>query len=602
MRERTGGMGGCFMFGVAAFLLALLVCGPARADAPTFSIDNSVEREQEYFPSGWTTVDTYTQKYSLDWSEKYSSRLSLDLNFEVEAEDIIRSQDVDDKTITPHLELNVSKLITELSLVAEDTIEYTNEFNTPRYDNIEYGVDLSVTPLFKLPAIDSSLQRVVDDQTNLVDIVEDKFEVSTGYEFGDAFNVDLSWKSQKTDDRILDNSDTDSHDWDFSLDYSQTYTPAFKVDFNTDWQGSREDTLNNAGTILSVDYEKTLENKLKLTLESFPGATSDLEFVFKDDFVADSDDDGIDLSVEVVQDSLAMGTMTEEFTFSRNRVKGPLENTRNTELNLNLDFAGAPYKYLDYSATFEIGNTKDDDLAPGGTSNDTVDQSLDLSVTVAPNPKATVETSYSWEKSTQNGASSGSARTFKTEATFEGGLLDIPNLTFEPSVDIVSENDIAANNQTDTQTVDLEFTYLWVLPENMSWEISPKYSWEHDETGVTRTLDLEDDFTVELVTVSWNFKFEKSSSFTLDFDDTEPLVWEHTYTFNVDRELTPSIVFDAEYEYKFVGDGDNTDNVEANLEWTRRNKTLAFKIINDRIFEGPQNVVRTFEIDFQMDF
>jgi hypothetical protein len=151
--------------------------------------------------------------------------------------------------------------------------------------------------------------------------------------------------------------------------------------------------------------------------------------------------------------------------------------------------------------------------------------------------------------------------------------------------------------------VELNFVYAWVLPEHMAWEISPTYSWEYDDSdGISRTVDYEDEFSLDFITATWEFGFEKKSSFGYSLSDNEHLSWEHTFTTTAVRDLTPNIVFDADYEYKFDGEGENTDKVETNLEWAYRDTTLTFKFINDRSFEDAKDVVRTAEIEFQMDF
>jgi hypothetical protein len=602
LREKSGVQRRYITLLTALLIAVLSVSGVAFADSPTFSIDNSLEREEEYFPAGWVTTDTFEQKYTLEWAEEYSSRLKLDMKLEIESEDIIRSQDVDNKTLKPSFEFSIANLIVEFDFSVEDTIEYTNEFNTPRRDNIEFSAELEITPVFKLPALDSQLQRVIDQQGNLVDTVEDKFELTTSYEFGDAFDIDLSWKEEDVDDRIFDNSDIDSHEWEFEFDYSQTYTPALKVDFNTDWLGGREDTLNNAGLILTTEYTQEIENKLKFTLDTHPGVNSDLEFIIKDDLALNGDDDTVDLSLEVTQEVLSLGTMSEALTYNRNRITNPSDDKLTSEVGMELELAGAPWQYLDYAVTLALDTTDEDNYFVPGSSTDTVERSFEISATVTPNPLLVVDNSFTWEKASQDGVDSQSSRNLKIEATFEGELLDVPNLTFEPSVEIVSENDINQGEKSNSQTVELDFTYTWVLPENLSWELSPTYIWKREEGAVERSLEYEDDFTLNFVTPTWIFAFEKNSSFSVVLSDNESVAWQHVLIFAAEHELTPNIVFDTEYEYKFDGEDSNTDKLEANLEWAYRDTTLTFKFINDRTFEGIQNVLRTIEAEFQIEF
>ena len=148
-------------------MIILLPDGSLMADTPSFTIDLEYESEQVYIPGDWNTIDTYNQTYSFDWGETFSSRLTVDLGFELRFEDILRSLDVDEKTVEPSLDLSLKSLVWDLSLVAQDTIDYTNEFNTPRKDVIEFGVDLNFVP-FYLPTFKIESQRTLDIQDNML--------------------------------------------------------------------------------------------------------------------------------------------------------------------------------------------------------------------------------------------------------------------------------------------------------------------------------------------------------------------------------------------------------------------------------------------------
>jgi hypothetical protein len=84
------------------------------ADKPSFSISNSFQRDQTYIPGDWDIVDSYSQDYSLGWSEIYSSRLMVDLTFNVKLEDNIRSLGIDDKTVTLSTDGSLTSLIWDL--------------------------------------------------------------------------------------------------------------------------------------------------------------------------------------------------------------------------------------------------------------------------------------------------------------------------------------------------------------------------------------------------------------------------------------------------------------------------------------------------------
>ena len=354
------------------------------ADVPRFSIDNSFESEQEYIPGDWNIVDTYNQTYTLDWGETYSSRLAVDMTFELEMEDIIRSLDVDEKRVTPSFELDLTGLVWDLNFFVQDTMEDSNEFNTPRKDALEFGLDLDLDPLY-LPPLKAQLQRLIDTQDNLEDKVKRKLDVSTDYEFADFFDVDMSWKEEDTDDRLFDNNDVSSEEWDVNFNSGQALTPAFKVDFQSGLSGSKEETRNNAGTLLLVEREKDFDAELKFTLEAFPDFHSDLEITKDRDLEENSDEDEIILSVEYIQTLGDSNTLTEILDLGRKKVSSPTEDTIQNDFEFTIELAGAPYKYTDYSIeyNYNIGDLEDK-INPTNTK-ETVDQEFDLSVTIEPN-------------------------------------------------------------------------------------------------------------------------------------------------------------------------------------------------------------------------
>ncbi len=589
------------LIAVLLTMIILLPDGSLMADAPGFSIDNSFEREQEYIPGGWNIVDTYNQVYTLDWQETYSSRLAVQMTFQLEMEDIIRSFDVDEKQLTPSFELDLSSLIWNLNFLVQDTIDLSNEFNMPRKDALEFGLDLGLSPLY-LPPLKVQLQRLIDTQENLEDKVESKFDVSTDYAFADFFDVDMSWKEEDTDDRLFDDNDVSSHEWDFNFNYGQVMTPAFKVDFQAGMSGGKEETRNNAGTLLLVEREKSLDTALKFTLDTFPDFTSDLEITRDRDFVADSDEDQITLSAEYIQPLVDLGTLTENLELGRKTVSSPTEETLENDFEFTIELAGAPYKYTDYSIkyNYSIGDLEDE-VAPANNKK-TVAQEFDLSLTFEPNEKVTLDTSYNWSSSKENGVGSGSDSTFKLEGVFDGELLNIPNLTFTPSLEIATEKNFTDGADSNSYSMDLDFVYTLVLPRNISWELQTTYNWKQDDGEITRDMDLDSELDIDFITPTWDFNFGHSASTAISFDGTEPTFWDHDFTFGASRELTPRIFFDVEYQYQYSGDGENSDDFETNLEWRGRDSSLAFKVTNERVFEGLKDVQRTYGAEFTMDF
>ena len=158
--------------------------------------------------------------------------------------------------------------------------------------------------------------------------------------------------------------------------------------------------------------------------------------------------------------------------------------------------------------------------------------------------------------------------------------------------------------QPDSNIYDLEldFAYAFVLPSNVSWELDTTYNWNQDDGEVTQDLALESDFSVDLITPTWEFYFEQNASTTIFYDTNEPTFWDHDFTFGAIRELTPRIFFDIDYQYQYSGDAENSDGFETNLEWRGRNSSLAFKVTNERVFEGPKDVLRTYEAEFTLEF
>jgi hypothetical protein len=571
------------------------------ADAPGFSIDNSFEREQEYFPGDWSIVDTYSQLYTLDWGETYSSRLAVQMTFKLEMEDIIRSLDVDEKQITPSFELDLTGLVWSLNFLVQDTIDYSNEFNTPRKDALEFGLDLDLSPLY-LPPIKAQFQNLIDTQDNLEDKVERKLDLSTDYAFAEFFDVDLSWKEEDLDDRLFDANDISSQEWDFNFNYGQAVTPVLKVDFQSGLSGRKQETRNNAGTLLLLERERDSETALKFTLDTFPGFTSDLEVTQNRDLANNSDEDEIILSAQYIQTVMNLGTLTENLEVGRKTVSSLTEETLNNNFGFTIELAGIPYRYADYSLKYDYSiDDLEDDVVPTNNGK-TVDQEFDISVTIEPIEEITLDTSFNWSSTREDGVSTGSARTFKIEGIFDGELLDVPNLTFTPSLKVSSENNIDDKTDSNIYNLELDFVYTFVLPRNINWELETIYNWEQNDGAETSDLELASELDIDLITPTWNFNFSQSSSTTVTFDSNEPTSTDHDFTFTAIRDLTARIFFDLEYQYQYSSDEANSDEFETNLEWRGRSSSLAFKVTNERVFINPKEVLRTYGAEFTMEF
>ncbi len=582
-------------------MIIMIPDGSLMADTPFFSIDNSFVSEQEYIPGGWNVVDTYNQLYTLDWQETYSSRLAVGVTFDLEMEDIHRSQDVDEKRVTPSFELDLASLVWNLNFLVQDTMDYSNEFNTPRKDAVEYGLDLDLFP-FYLPELHVQFQRLIDTQENLEDKVERKLDVSTDYAFGDFFDVDLSWKEEDTDDRLFDNNDISSQEWDFNFNYGQILTSTLKVDFQTGLSGRQEETRNNAGALLNVEKENDFDGALKFTLDTFPNFSADLELTKDKDFVENIDDDEITFSAEFLQGFVDLGFLTESIDLGRKTVSSPTEQSLEDNFGFAIELAGTPSRYADYSIRYDLTIDDLNDEVTPANDNKSVGQEFDLSVTLTPNEKITLDTSYNLSSTKDNGAETGSDNIFKIEGIFDGAPFAFPNLIFVPLLEISTEKDYSANTDSNILNLELDFLYLFVLPQNIAWEIEANYKWKRVDGELTREFDLDSIFGIDFITSTWEFFFEENSSTTISYDDDEPSFWDHDFNFDAILEITPRIFFDLAYQYEYSGDDANSDDFETNLEWRGRDMSLAFKYINERVFEGPKDVIRTYEAEFTMEF
>ena len=515
----------------ACFQIAfLLTAGPLIADPPSFSIDNSYEREQNYDPNGWIVTETFNQDYSLDWGATFSDRLDMTTTFELTMEDIHNSDDVDTKNAVPHLDLSLVNPQATFDFTAEDTIDLTNEFNVERRDEIDLSTKLSLTPVF-LPTLETTYELLTNDQENLEDTFEKKLDVTSSYSFGEVLDLDASWQDETLDDRVNNNADTEDRKWDFNLSLNQPLTETFKLNFDSSWTGEQNDTLDNAGTVISRDPSKTLENKLLFTLDTFPKVNSSLELTYNKDFVEDTLEGNIDFSFEMTQDVLSAGSLTETLGITRNRLQSPVpqDDEKELESTFTLEFTGAPSRYLDYSVKQDFTWTSDD-FADTTLSSDTRENEFDLSATIVPMENLTFDLSYNQSSEHETGVKTVESKDFKLEVTYEGEALNVPNLVFEPALEFSTETDFATNETTSTDQLDLKFTYEFNLPEPFTFIVEPDYTLsfadgEKDEE--TLTLDYQ---------MSWDFKYSKWTVFL-----------DHTGTFeqpigSIDPAEQPSTV------------------------------------------------------------
>jgi len=574
---------------------------PLMADAPVFSAETSFEREQEYFPGDWSITDTYNQLFSLDWRELYSSRLEIQSSFELEIEDIFRSLDIDEKKLEPTLEIGVRGLSWNLDFLGSDTIDYSNEYNTPRGDSLEFALDLDLEPVYVLPSLSTKTQRLVDTQGFLEDKVEDKFEASTEYTFGPFFQVDLSWKEESTDDRLFDDSDLDSREWDVDLDYNQALSPQLKLDFQSSIHSKREETMNNAGVLLNLEREREVEGAIKLSLEAMPDMSTELEYTRTRELAEERDENEILWSVETAQAILDLGTLQENLDVERIVISSAAEETTEDTVDLVVELAGTPYRYTDYSIKFDLGIGRLDDKLDSANDRDTEESEFDVSITLTPEERFVIDTSYNWSVTRENGVETDAERTLKLEGTFDGEIFQVPNLTITPLLEISRETEIGTGEEEKVYNLELDFLYTWILPKNLALDLNAIYRWEKNE-DLERELEFTSELTILFPTPSWEFSLEGESTLIVPYDIPDPTVWTHDYAIGANRELTPTVYFDTEYRYNFIGDDQDSDELEFNLEWVYRSASLSVSALNERVFEGPKEVIRTYEAEFSVTF
>ncbi len=586
---------GCLVFSV------LFLPGILLADAPGFSIDNSYEREQEFVVNDWVVTETFFQDYTFGWDETFSNRLDVNLEFDLTIEDIFISNDVDTKEVTPSLELDLSSIIWDLGLSAEDTIEYSNEFNKERKDAVELSVELNLVPNY-LPTFDATLQKLVNEQENLEDTNEEKVDLVTTYDFGEAITLDASYKREKLDDRLLNNSDKDLTKWDFTASLNQPMTPSLKLNIDTTLEGETEDTLNNSGQVILSERTRTLENRARLSLETWPSISSDLEITDERESVADVDTTNIDFDFEISQEFLTIGTLTERLEFERERVKSPIpqDDVRELDIGFSLEFTGNPTDYLDYSVKQSL-DLADSEFADTTKNTDTRQREFDLSLTITPAEDLSLDLAYNRSVEYIKGSFASESRSYKIELTFEGEAFHFPNLTFNPSVEFSTDNDRVANVITDEQTIDLEFTYAFNLPRAFVVVLEPGYTFERTN-GVTDNVNanLAYEVALKFQHADWEFTIENNGDYTSNFGEDDD--YDNDFSVQISIGLLGNTQFDVEYQYQTSDDTDNQDTLEASVDVEFDDSSLSVSYENDRTFSIEKDVVRTWGAEFSMEF
>lgn len=594
---------GYLRFFTCLCVLFVLLNGTALADVPVFTIDNGYERDQEYDPVDWIVTETFFQMYTLDWGESFTDRLDLDMQFQLGMEDIHNSQDVDTKTVSPYLDLGLVNPYWDFSFTAEDVIEYTNEFNKARKDEIQYSTQFSLFPRL-LPALQITYDVLQNQQENLEDNLEKRLDIVSDYSFGDMVILDARWKKDTFDDRLVDFNDKDSESWDVNLSLIQLLTPTLKLNFESTWEGDYEDTLDNAGTVIESNNSEGLENKLLLTLDSFPMVHSDLELFSNREFIDNTHETDINFGFEIAQQFLELGTLIETFELGRNRFRSPVPQNDLTELDFlfSVEFTGVPSQFIGYSIeqSFEA---IDSTFADSSLNTDTFNSEFDLSVTIVPFYELVIDTSYNQSTDYEKGSRTGEAQNLKIEMTYEGEALYIPNLIFEPSILFSTETDYVVNDTTRTEEVDLHFIYEFNTPPPLLFILEPGYLIKRID-GVTEDEELrfDYDFSWDVRWRAWTLFFQYLGEYTQPLVEDETTTHDNEFNFEASTVLIGNLFLDVDYSFRTFKEEDKQDALTVNLDWDFYNMILSLAYKNNRTFSLVKEENRTIRAEFFMEF
>jgi hypothetical protein len=586
-------------------VLFILYASPVLADRPIFTIDNSYDRNESYDPNGVVVTETFSQNYSLDWTESITDRLDASLIFKLTMDDTHASEGVDTKNVSPTFDLNLLNPIWDLTLTVQDNIEYSNEFNSARKDAIEYGVELNLLP-YILPPLSATYRVAVDDQENLSDSTSKKLDLNTDYLFGKSLNVNGAWKLEVFDDRLNDLSDTESQDWNLNLSWYTILTPALKFNLESSWDGGSEETLDNSGTVISSSQTETLDNSFKLSLVSWPGIISNFELSQENDLVEGSEDGSISFSIETGQVFLGAGTLLETLEISRDSFKSsiPQEDSTESTYNFSVEFFGDPSKYLSYSVnqTFEW---KDSDFADSSQDTNTRSDAFDLSLSLFPTYYFIVDITYNQSADFEGGSQTAESKQFKLSLDYSGEVLNVPNLLFVPKLDYSTDIDLVTDVKNVKETIDLDLIYEFNLPPQLGLIVQPSYSWSRSN-GDTTTEDLTVDYEV-----FWDLQYGQwSVLFNHNGDYTKPLLTGTEEEDTFDKEfnviaiavLAGNIDFDLDYQFTMPDGDDNQDSLTLSLVWLLYNSTISTSFENSRTFSDERDETRTFTVEFFMEF
>lgn len=581
----------------------LLLSGTVLADAPTFTLDNGYEREQEYDPNDWIVTERYLQLYTLHWGETFTDRLEVDLEYQLALEDIHNSEDVDTKTVSPYFDIAVINPYWDLNFVAEDVIEYTNEFNKARKDEVQYSAQFGLFPKL-FPAFQITYDQLQNTQENLEDTLEKKLDIVGDYSFGEMVVIDGRWKNEEFDDRLIDFNDKDSESWDLNLSLIRLLTPTLKLNFESTWEGDYEDTLDNAGTVIDSSNSEGWENKLLLTLDSFPRIHSDFEIFNNREFIDDTNETDVNFGFQIAQQFLELGTLFETLELGRNRFKSPIPQNDSTELDFffSVEFTGVPSQFIGYSIEQAFEAT-DSTYTDSSLNTDTFNSEFDLSVTIVPFYELAIDTSYNQSVDYEEGSRTDEAQNLKIELTYEGAALYIPNLIFEPSILLSRETDFVINDTTTSEEIDLHFIYEFNTPPPLLFILEPGYLIKRvDGVREDQELRFDYDFSWDVRWRAWTLFFQYLGEYTQPLVGDEPITHDQEFTFETSTRLLGNLYLDFDYTVRTFKDDDKQDVMIVNLDWDFYNMILSLGYKNDRVFSVVKEENRRVLAEFFMEF
>jgi hypothetical protein len=596
------------VLGGMAFFAAVILCPSVTDAAPvTFTIDNKVERTQELNAGIWVYSDLINQSYQLKWNYAFSSRLKAGTVFKLTMDDTLKSQDIDTKTVTPSVEITLDSVVWDLTFTAKDSAVFSNEFNTPRHDTIDAGVDLSLTP-FLLPALKASYKVNDDYQKDLFDTRQGKLDLSTSYTF-DLFTVDGAWRQGKKEDFLRVNSDTENSGWDFNLSYNQPLTPALRLAYTSALTADRLDTFDHDTRIIAIPPTLThlITNKVKLEWDGFPSVTSYIELGRERAIPTDDTKDTVNFQATATQILLSLGTAKESVTYTSTAEVSPTIDTADGTWLYSLEMAGSPYRYVDYAAKYTLEDLNKsatlpvDDVA-------TRTGKLDLSTTINPALPLTLNLGYNQEIKDSNGVRASESSTFKVKGTFQGEFLDIPNLIFTPTADINRERSFSADTYLRTEDLKLDFKYHLSLPSPLRLELGPSYGWIRSDGKTTDNYySLSYNMEARGKAGGWGLNLLMSGEFknTLGPKDGSG-VWTMARDGEVTiaRKLTRTLAFKTTYRYKIPADSaaGDSDSAELGLRWDFLQMNAEVTVTRDRTFAVTPVDTRKIVARFGMTF